>query len=237
MARALEQRLQQIDGVQTIIRKTGRAELDEHAVPVNTTEFILSSFPRTVGVNRLGSLMRVKALIDKNNLPGTAAFCDQPLQHLLAHLRTGSNAQIAVKLKGDDLIDLRRRAKQIETAIQDIPGVGTLRTEPIQADVPQLRIELDRERLKTYGLTPRAVNEVIETAMRGRVVAEMMRTVTEGAARQRIYEIVLQLTPSQREGPGGPAAADDPAARRRRRAFARHCRHQPESPRAESDRP
>jgi CzcA family heavy metal efflux pump len=198
VARALEQRLQQIEGVQTIIRKTGRAELDEHAVPVNTTEFIL-----TLSRNRWREQARivdeVKTLIDKKNLPGTAAFCDQPLQHLLAHLRTGSNAQIAVKLKGDDLIDLRRRAKQIETAIQDIPSVGTLRTEPIQADVPQLRIELDRERLKTFGLTPRAVNELIETAMRGRVVAEMMRTTTEGAVRQRFYEIVLQLTPSQRE--------------------------------------
>lgn len=198
VARALEQRLQQIDGVQTIIRKTGRAELDEHAVPVNTTEFILT-LSRDRWRQQARIVDEVKALIDKKNLPGTAAFCDQPLQHLLAHLRTGSNAQIAVKLKGDDLIDLRRRAKQIETAIQDIPGVGTLRTEPIQADVPQLRIELDRERLKTYGLTPRAVNEVIETAMRGRVVAEMMRTATEGAVRQRIYEIVLQLTPSQRE--------------------------------------
>ena len=198
VARALEQRLQQVDGVQTIIRKTGRAELDEHAVPVNTTEFIL-----TLSRNRWREQSRivdeVKALIDKKNLPGTAAFCDQPLQHLLAHLRTGSNAQIAVKLKGDDLVDLRTRAKQIETAIQDIPGVGNLRTEPIQADVPQLRIELDRERLKTYGLTPRAVNELIETAMRGRVVAEMMKTVSQGAARQRFYEVVLQLDPSQRE--------------------------------------
>ena len=198
VARALEQRLQQVDGVQTIIRKTGRAELDEHAVPVNTTEFILT-LSRSRWREQPRIVDEVKALIDKKNLPGTAAFCDQPLQHLLAHLRTGSNAQIAVKLKGDDLVDLRARAKQIEIAIQDLPGVGNLRTEPIQADVPQLRIELDRERLKTYGLTPRAVNELIETAMRGRVVAEMMKTVSQGAARQRFYEVVLQLAPSQRE--------------------------------------
>ena len=99
VARALEQRLQQVEGVQTIIRKTGRAELDEHAVPVNTTEFIL-----TLARDRWRQQARitdeVKAIIDKKNLPGTAAFCDQPLQHLLAHLRTGSNAQIAREAQG-----------------------------------------------------------------------------------------------------------------------------------------
>lgn len=198
VARALEQRLQQVEGVETIIRKTGRAELDEHAVPVNTTEFILT-LARDQWRRQSRILDEVKAIIDKRNLPGTAAFCDQPLQHLLAHLRTGSNAQIAVKLKGDDLVELRRRAKQIETAIQEIRGVGNLRTEPIQADVPQLRIELDRDRLTTYGLTPRAVNELVETAMRGRVVNEVTQSQATGAARQRTVEVLLQLAPSQRE--------------------------------------
>lgn len=207
VAQALERRLQQIDGIQTIVRKTGRAELDEHAVPVNTTEFILTLAPGTWR-QQARILRDVKETIDENkgptadkNLPGAVGFSDQPLQHLLAHLKSGSNAQIAVKLKGDDLVELRARAKRIEMAIEHVPGVGRLRTEPIQADVPQLRIELDREQLAFCGLTPQSVNEVIETAMRGHVVAEMVRTISEGqgAARQRVFEVVLQLDPSYRE--------------------------------------
>lgn len=196
MARAIERQFQSIDGVQTIVRKTGRAELDEHAVPVNTTEFILTLDPtRWTQQQRIIAEVR-KILAD---LPGTAGYCDQPIQHLLAHLRSGSNAQIAVKIKGDDLIELRTRAKRVENAVAEVPGVGTLRTEPIQSDVPQLRIELDRDQLALFGLTPRAVNQFIETAMRGRVVAEVMQAAGGSAAGLRVLDVVLQLSPDYRE--------------------------------------
>ena len=191
LADRLAQQVAEVEGVRTVARKTGRAELDEHAVPVNTSELICSLDTES-GRDYEEILADLKELIGPENIPGTIAFSDQPLQHLINHLRAGTRARIAVKLRGNDLGKLRKRAKRIKDLIDDIPGIGTVRIDPIQLDVKQVRITLDRARLRTYGLTPDQVNEMVETAMNGRVITE----VVDG---RRFFEVLLRLDPVHRE--------------------------------------
>ncbi len=191
LADSLARQIQDVRGIQSVVRKTGRSELDEHAVPVNTSEFICS-IDRSAGRSLEEVLEDLHKLIEPDNIPGTVAFSDQPLQHLINHLRAGTRARIAVKLRGDDLETLKRRGARIMELIADIPGIGNVRMDPIPIDIPQIRINLDRERLAAYGLTPLGVNQMIETAMKGNVVTELI----DG---QRSFDVVVRLGDEYRE--------------------------------------
>ncbi len=191
LAENLAKQLIEIPGVRSVVRKTGRAELDEHAVPVNTSEFVCTLVPKS-GRSMEEILDDVSKLIDPENIPGTIAFYDQPLQHLINHLRAGTRARIAVKLRGDDLDVLRRRGKRIQELIQGIEGIGSVRLDPIPVDIPQVRIELDRDKLAQYGLRPAEVNERFETAMKGTVVTEVIE-------HQQSIDVVVRLADDYRE--------------------------------------
>ena len=104
---------------------------------------------------------------------------------------SGVQAQVAIKLYGDDLGTLRSTAKQMEAAIADVQGIKDLRAEP-QVDIPQLRIEIDGHRLKQYGLRREDVNELVETAMHGEVVSEVL----DG---QRTFDLLVRLDEPSRE--------------------------------------
>jgi HME family heavy-metal exporter len=103
---------------------------------------------------------------------------------------TGVSAQIAIKLFGDDLDLLRQKSQEIKSAIQNVPGIAPPVVEPQQL-IPQLRIELDRERLAQYGVTPGFVNEFIQTALHGTEVS----TILEG---QRKFDLVVRLDDAHR---------------------------------------
>ncbi|MBP5621911.1 MAG: efflux RND transporter permease subunit [Thermoguttaceae bacterium] len=168
IATNLAARLVQIDGIEAVVRKTGRSEMDEHAVPVNTTEFICS-VDQTSGRSFNDIVSDVRETIDSKNIPGTLASYDQPLQHLLNHLRSGTNAKIAVKLNGDNLINLRRTSSEIRELLEGIEDVGSLRVDPIQADLPQVQIRLKRDALARFGLTPQDVDQTIAVALNGSI--------------------------------------------------------------------
>ncbi len=183
--------LLKIDGITAVVRKTGRAELDEHAVPVNTSEMMC-----TVDLNSDRSVADIFADIDNvlspEQLPGVVAFYDQPLQHLIAHLRTGTRSKIAIKIRGDNPLLLRRRAMQIQKLIAEIPDIGSPRIDPIQKDVPQIRFKLKRDELATYGLIPEEVNATIEAAMQGIVATQIL----EG---QKTIDVLLRAADRDRE--------------------------------------
>ena len=180
-----------IDGIDHVVRKTGRSEMDEHAVPVNTTEFICSvarekitEFPRIV--------TEVQKTIGPENFPGTIAFYDQPLQHMMNALRSGSRAKIAIKVRGDDLDLIRRRSSELEKRLAGIDDIGTLRTLPIPTDLPQIQIKLKRDELARYGLLPNDVNRTVAIAMNGSVASRMQEE-------QRFFDIVVRLGEEYRE--------------------------------------
>lgn len=187
----LSEQIIQVEGIKAVVRKTGRSEMDEHAVPVNTSEYICT-IDRSKGRTLNEILDDVQVLINSDNNPASVAFHDQPLQHLINHLRAGTKARIAVKLHGEDLGTLKRRAERIQELISDVEDVGNVRIDPIQVDIPQMRITPDREKLRTYGLVSDDVNRIIETAMNGSVVTE----VIDG---QRSFEVLVRLGNEHRE--------------------------------------
>ncbi len=188
IARKVEDRLKRVEDLQAFVRKTGRAELDEHAVTVNISEIIASFDPHTKRSREeiLDDLR--EALAD---IPGIVTSVEQPLAHLISHMLSGVKAQVGIKLYGDDLNILRSKAKEIEKAIAGVPGVTDLQVEP-QIDIPQLRIQVDGEKLKTFGLVREDINEFVETAMNGNVVSEVLLG-------QRTFDLLVRLDEPFRE--------------------------------------
>ncbi|MEX0703869.1 MAG: efflux RND transporter permease subunit [Planctomycetales bacterium] len=186
--RTVEQRLLEIDDITGFVRRTGRAELDEHAEPVSTSEYIIDLDPESPR-SREEQLHAIRDAMDE--IPGIVTAVEQPIAHLISHMLSGVKAQIGIKLYGDDLDELRRTAGRMEAAIRDVPGVTDLLVEQ-QVIIPQLRIELDRDKLLSYGLTPVEVNEFVETAMNGEVVSEVLLG-------QRTFDLLVRLDENYRE--------------------------------------
>jgi HME family heavy-metal exporter len=188
VAAHVERRLQLLDDVVAFVRKSGRAELDEHVDAVNNTEIIATIDPHTERSREEIIEEISEALAD---VPGIVTSVEQPLAHLISHMLSGVKAQIAIKLFGDDLDLLRREARKIQAAIADVPGVRDLHVEQ-QVDIPQLRIEADGHKLEQFGLRRLDVNEFVETAMQGDVVSEIL----DG---QRTFDLVVRLDEPYRE--------------------------------------
>ncbi|MFO1002732.1 MAG: efflux RND transporter permease subunit [Planctomycetaceae bacterium] len=188
IAARCEQRLMQVPDVVRVGRRTGRAELDEHAEGVNTSEFIIdlnqsSHLTREEQINEIREAMA--------DIPGVVSAVEQPISHLISHMLSGVKAQIGIKIYGDDLDLLRRKAQEMEQAVKTVPGVADLMLEP-QVLIPQLRIELKRDKLALNGLTASQVNQFIETALNGVVVSEVL----DG---QRTFDLLVRFDNKDRE--------------------------------------
>ncbi|TWT61352.1 efflux RND transporter permease subunit [Rubinisphaera italica] len=184
----VEDRLKEMEDITSFIRRTGRAELDEHAEGVNMSEFIIELDPESPRTREQQLEEIREAMAD---IPGIVTAVEQPLAHLISHMLSGVKAQIGIKIYGDDLDVLRRKAQEMQAAMESVPGVKDLLVEP-QVIIPQLRIELDRDKLLVYGLTPVEVNEFIETAMNGQVVSEVL-------IGQRTFDLLIRLSENYRE--------------------------------------
>jgi CzcA family heavy metal efflux pump len=162
--------------------RTGRAENDEHVMGVNITEYVITLNPNS-GKTRdeLINLLYEKL----EDLPGVEVEVEQPIAHLISHMLSGVTAQIAIKVFGDDLTELRRQADRIERAIETIPGIADPVVEP-QVMIPQLRFELRRDQLAHYGLTVGEINRLVETAMQGRVVSVVLQD-------QRAFDLLVRF--------------------------------------------
>lgn len=188
VASIADQRLQEIEDIQTLVRKTGRAELDEHAEGVNVSEIVASIDPHSTR-SREEVLDEIREKLA--DIPGIVVSVEQPLAHLISHMLSGVKAQVAIKLYGDDLDVLRRTADEMKAAISGVEGVKDLQVEP-QVTIPQMRIEIDGHQLKQYGLTRGDITEFVETAMNGKVVSEVL----EG---QRKFDLMVRLDEPYRE--------------------------------------
>ncbi|TXI02611.1 MAG: efflux RND transporter permease subunit [Rhizobium sp.] len=168
--------------IKSLVRRSGRAEMDEHAEGVHVTEYIVTMNPHS-GVSRQEALAILRK--DLEAIPGIEYEAEQPLAHLISHMLSGVSAQIAIKVFGDDLDTLRNKAHEIKAAITGIPGLAPPVVEA-QTLIPQLRIELNREQLALNGLTPGDVNRLVETALNGRTVS----TILEGS---RTFDLVVRM--------------------------------------------
>ncbi len=186
--RNVEEALVHNSDVVNFVRRTGRAELDEHAEPVSASEYIVDLDPQSPR-NREQQLDLIRK--DLEEIPGLVFAVEQPISHLISHMLSGVKAQIGVKLYGDDLDLLRNKAEEVKAVMQEVRGVRDLLVEQ-QTLIPQLKIEYDRDKLLTAGLSVEGLNQFIETAMNGQVVSEVMQG-------QRTFDLVVRLKEDARE--------------------------------------
>jgi CzcA family heavy metal efflux pump len=172
IGRAAESALLGMPEVVSTGRRTGRAELDEHAEGVNNTEIdvVLRPSSRT----RDEILQDVRQRLSQ--LSGVTLNVGQPISHRLDHILSGIQAQVAIKLFGPDLNRLRAGAASIEQAIRQVPGVVDVGVEQ-QTPIPQIQIRVDRAAAARYGLQVGPTNELLATALNGRVVSQVIDQV------------------------------------------------------------
>ncbi|KAF0224649.1 MAG: putative silver efflux [Rhodospirillaceae bacterium] len=162
-------------------RRTGRAELDEHAEGVHSTEIDVDLKPSERGrEDILGHLRSQLARI-----PGIVTNIGQPISHRLDHLLSGVRAEIAIKIFGDDLDTLRSLAEEARGRMAKVAGIADLQVEK-QVLIPQLQLRLDRAEAKKYGLTLDQLTETLEAALNGKTVSQ----IRDG---QRTFNVVLRL--------------------------------------------
>lgn len=164
-------------------RRTGRAELDEHAEPVSNTEYILTVNPRA-GRSREEIIKQILGEV-KQGVPGVDVEVEQPLAHLISHMLSGVTAQIAIKVHGDDLDVLRRTAEQIKSAIASVPGLSPPVIEA-QRTSDELHIRLRPDKLAWYGVDRAYVAEFLSAALKGEPISQVL----EG---QRRFDLVVWL--------------------------------------------
>jgi CzcA family heavy metal efflux pump len=186
VARQIELQAGQIPGVAAVTRRTGRAEKDEHAEPVSSSDIDIRLEP---GADVRSVHRDLLSLLDA--APGVTSQIGGPIGHRLSHILSGTPAAIAIKVFGDDLDELRAIAKKVEDKLSPLPGVRDLvANREVLSDT--LPIRFDRDRLAHYGMTPADAARQIETAFRGRTVG----VVNHGSAR---IDIVLRLADTARQ--------------------------------------
>lgn len=163
-----EQAILSVPEIQTVGRKTGRAELDEHSFGVNTSEieapFVLKDRPQKEVLADLRNKL--------NAIPGISVEIGQPISHRIDHMLSGTKANIAIKIFGTDLNKLFSLGNEIKSKIEGIDGVADLNVEQ-QVERPQLKIVPKRELLSKYGITLPEFTEFVTTMLSGEVVSQV----------------------------------------------------------------
>ncbi len=150
-------------------RRTGRAELDEHAQGANAAEIEVRLDLSQAKVREVEEEVRSRLAI----VPGMNVTIGRPIGHRIDHMLSGTQAAIAVKIFGPDLYRLREVGEEIRAAIEHVPGVVDLALDQ-QADVPQLRVRADRAAMARFGVTPGALAEAVDVAFNGEVVSQIL---------------------------------------------------------------
>ena len=181
-----EKQILKIPDVLLTSRRTGRAELDEHAEPPNYTEIDVALKDGHRNMKLVLADIREQLKI----LKGSNINIGQPISHRLDHLLSGVRAQVAVKIFGNDLTDLRTNAEAMRKILSTVPGVVDLQVEK-QVLVPQLKISMDRKALVRYGLQAGKVAENLEIFYNGKVSSQIL----DG---QKTFDVLLRTTDVER---------------------------------------
>ena len=184
-----EQLLLQIPDVAAVGRRTGRAELDEHAEGVHSSELEVELKGEGRAKEALVADIRQRLAV----LP-VSVNVGQPISHRLDHMLSGVRAELALKIYGEDLDALRRIANGLQQRMSKIPGLVDLQVEK-QVRIPQLEIRVDYTRAALYGVQPAAVVDQISRLSNGRVVS----TIVDGLRR---FDVLIRLPEDQRTTTG-----------------------------------
>jgi HME family heavy-metal exporter len=203
MGAMAESLIGQIEGVTQVGRRTGRAELDEHAEGVHSAEIDVDLRRDGEPVDREAVMARIRAQL--STLPAQVAI-GQPISHRLDHLLSGVRAQIAVKIFGDDTDTLRGLAEQMRAGLSQVSGLVDLTVEK-QVLIPQIVVRIDQRKVAQAGLSPGEAVRLLQALTDGAHGAQ----VVDGPRR---YDLVLRL-PDDARGPQDLARTliDTPAGR------------------------
>ncbi|NUQ51394.1 MAG: efflux RND transporter permease subunit [Phycisphaerales bacterium] len=211
IAARAEEAILSIPQVKNVGRRTGRAEQDEHAEGVHSSEIDVDLWTKEEAKNPdkhpVASGRKpppVKDIRPREDVfaqiqeklevfPGVNVGVGQPISHRIEHLLSGVRAMVAVKIFGDDLNTLRTLADQTKAAMEGIPGVADLQVEQ-QVLVPQLHISVNRDAAARVGFTPAMLTDAMETATKGKVVGQVL----EGL---KSFDITLTLDDHHRTDP------------------------------------
>jgi CzcA family heavy metal efflux pump len=191
----IETELLTIPEVRSTARRTGRGELDEHSQATNSSEIEVKYALKHRSNDEFLAEVRKKL----SGIAGVAATVGQPIGHRIDHILSGSRANIAIKIFGQDLNRLFSLGNQIKTAIADIPGLVDVSVEQ-QTETPEIQIRARRLMLARYGITVEEFNRFVALAFSG----EKMSEIYEG---QRSFDFVLRLKPEYTEGIDGLRSA------------------------------
>ena len=185
-ARGVDMRIAEIEGVLHVVRRTGRAERDEHAEPAGNSE-------TEVGIDIGYTRAQVRAELDKvlQEAPGVSTMIGQPIEHRLSHILSGTPAAIAINVFGEDLNLLRQVAKEIEGALKPVEGATDVNANR-ELMIRTMPIRYRHQDLARWGLSPADAAEQMSTAFYGHVAA----VISEGLRR---YDLVVRLDESERQ--------------------------------------
>ncbi len=186
IGREAERLIMSIPEIRTAARKTGRAELDEHSLGVNTSEIEAPYTLRERSRNEVVRELRSKL----GELPGVNVEIGQPISHRIDAMMSGTEAQIAIKLFGDDLNNLFSIGNKIRSLVSSVPGIVDANIEQ-QVERPELIISPKRELMAAYGVKMSDFNKVVSVAIGGRAVSQVYE---DGQP----YDLTVILDPSSR---------------------------------------
>ena len=176
-----------IPEIESVARRTGRAELDEHVEPVSNSELDLLMRPNSGrGVKAVLADIRQRLSV----LEGVQVEIGQPISHRLEHLMSGVRAQVAVKIFGPDLSRLRQLAKQTGEQLRGTPGAADVAVER-QVQVPILQVQINRAALQRFGVQAGGLAETLETLLNGRVTSQIVKG-------QQYFDVLLRTEDRER---------------------------------------
>ena len=184
-----EKLILEVPEVKSAARRTGRAELDEHAEGVHSSEIEVDLTPSGRTKNEIINDLRARLAI----LP-VATNIGQPISHRLDHMLTGVRAEIALKLFGEDLDTMRSLAEALRERLAGVPGLVDLQVER-QVRIPQLEILVNYQKAALYGLQPAQITEQLESLSNGRLVSRLI----DG---NRRFDLIVRLSDRDRTTQG-----------------------------------
>jgi cobalt-zinc-cadmium resistance protein CzcA len=180
--------------VKSVVSKIGAAEIATEAHGVESSEPLVELKPKKEWQSaRSTEELIAKMRLELEKIPGVAFNFSQPIAHRVDHLVSGVKSQVAVKIFGDDMNVLNRKAEEAAALLRTVPGVADLRVEQV-AGLPNLNVRIDRGKLARHSLNVADVQEVIETAIGGKTATEII----EGQVR---VDVLVRFPEERRNSP------------------------------------
>lgn len=201
LGRMIEELMLAHPEVKAVARRTGRAELDEHSMGVESAELDVRLEMKDRSKAEFLSALRSSL----SAVPGVNIVIGQPISHRIDHMLSGTRANLAIKIFGADLYELRRAAAAVRAAVAEVAGIADLSVEQ-QSDIPTLRVRFNRQAMAAHGLRAADISLALEAAFKGLAVSRVL----EG---QNSFDLVLRYGRPLELHEAGGLLIDTPAGR------------------------